>query len=211
MKFKTPYFILEFEILFILTILITILSSSFRNYFYSYYLCYLFILFHELSHMFIAAILGKEIGNFKFSLSGVNISFKEDYLNKNNISKLKDILIYLAGPLSNLILALIFRKSEMIFNINIFLAILNLLPIYPLDGYNILENIISLFFYIKKCNIIMGFLSNISFTILLILGIIQLITFNSPSIIIFLLYVYILNNNCKKTRKIKQIIIRSIY
>lgn len=211
MKFKTPYFILEFEILFVLTILVTILSSSFRNYLSSYYICYLFILFHELSHMFIAAILGKEISNFKFSLSGVNISFKEDYLNKNNISKLKDILIYLAGPLSNLILALIFRKSEMIFNINIFLAILNLLPIYPLDGYNILENIISLFFYIKKCNIIMGFLSNISFTILLILGIIQLITFNSPSIIIFLLYVYILNNNCKKTRKIKQIIIRSIY
>ena len=211
MKFKTPYFILEFEILFVLTILVTILSSSFRNYLSSYYICYLFILFHELSHMFIAAILGKEISNLKFSLSGVNISFKEDYLNKNNISKLKDILIYLAGPLSNLILALIFRKSEMIFNINIFLAILNLLPIYPLDGYNILENIISLFFYIKKCNIIMGFLSNISFTILLILGIIQLITFNSPSIIIFLLYVYILNNNCKKTRKIKQIIIRSIY
>lgn len=211
MKFKTPYFILEFEILFVLTILVTILSSSFRNYLSSYYICYLFILFHELSHMFIAAILGKEISNFKFSLSGVNISFKEDYLNKNNISKLKDILIYLAGPLSNLILALIFRKSEMIFNINIFLAILNLLPIYPLDGYNILENIISLFFYIKKCNIIMGFLSNISFTILLILGIIQLITFNSPSIIIFLLYVYILNNNCKKTQKIKQIIIRSIY
>lgn len=211
MKFKTPYFILEFEILFVLTILVTILSSSFRNYLSSYYICYLFILFHELSHMFIAAILGKEISNFKFSLSGVNISFKEDYLNKNNISKLKDILIYLAGPLSNLILALIFRKSEMIFNINIFLAILNLLLIYPLDGYNILENIIILFFYIKKCNIIMGFLSNISFTILLILGIIQLITFNSPSIIIFLLYVYILNNNCKKTRKIKQIIIRSIY
>ena len=211
MKFKTPYFILEFEILFVLTILVTILSSSFRNYFYSYYLCYLFILFHELSHMFIAAILGKEISNFKFSLSGVNISFKEDYLNKNNISKVKDILIYLAGPLSNMLLALIFRKSTIIFNINIFLAILNLLPIYPLDGYNILENIISVFFYIKKCNIIMELISNIFFIILLMLGIVQLIMFNSPSILVFLLYVYILNQNSKKTRKIKQIIRRSIY
>lgn len=211
MKVKTPYFILEFEILFILIILVTLLSSSFRNYFSSYYICYLFIIFHELSHMFVAASLGKEISNFKFSLSGVNISFKEDYLNKNSISKIKDILIYLAGPLSNMLLALIFRRNVMIFNVNIFLAILNFLPIYPLDGYNILENVINLFYYSKKSNIIMEIIGNIMFAILLILGIIQFITFNNPSIIIFLLYLYIIDESSKKTRKIKQIINSNIY
>lgn len=211
MKIKTPYFTLEIEILFIITLLISIFSLNFRNYLSNYYICYLFILFHELSHMFVASIFGKEINQFKLSLSGVNISFKEEYLNSMNIFKIKNILIYAAGPLSNILLSILFINNKMIFSINIFLAILNLLPIYPLDGYNILECILNIFFNVEKCNIIIDIISKFLFLLLFILAIFQLIILKNPSILIFLIYIIILNESYKEERKIKQIIKKSVY
>lgn len=211
MKIKTPYFTLEIEILFIITLLISIFSLNFRNYLSNYYICYLFILFHELSHMFVASIFGKEINKFKLSLSGVNISFKEEYLNSMNIFKIKNILIYAAGPLSNILLSILFINNKMIFSINIFLAILNLLPIYPLDGYNILECILNIFFNVEKCNIIIDIISKFLFLLLFILAIFQLIILKNPSILIFLIYIIILNESNKEERKIKQIIKKSVY
>ena len=138
MKIKTPFFIIEFEIMFLIVFFSFILSNEIKKILFSFYMCYLFIIFHELSHMFVATILGKEIKLFKFSLAGVNICFS----NLNKLSIYKEILIYLAGPVSNIVLATLFQYNKMIFEVNLSLAIINLIPIFPLDGYNILYNIL---------------------------------------------------------------------
>lgn len=212
MKIKTPFLNLEIEYIFIIIILICIFSCTFREYISAYFICYLFILFHELSHMFVASIFGKEIDSFKFSVSGVNIKFKEEsYFIKKNISKnFKEILIYLAGPFSNIFLAFIFKNNIMISQINIFLAIINLFPIYPLDGYNILRNTFINFFEYKKCNFISDIISAVIFGILLFVGLFQIILYKNPSILIFLVYIYIINECQKKDRKYREMFLHSI-
>ena len=63
---------------------------------------------------------------------------------KGNIVGLKGILVYLSGPLANIMLAIIFRNIRMVYEINMALALINLMPINPLDGYNILKLILVL-------------------------------------------------------------------
>ena len=205
MKIKTPFLVLEIEILFIIVIFISIFSSTFFDYILNYFICYSFILFHELSHMFMASVFGKEIDIFKFSISGVNIKFKEES-NKKNINILKEILIYIVGPFSNVFLAMLLKNNIMIFQMNLFLAFINILPIYPLDGYNILRNIFYIFFSKKKSNIILECTNKFVFIIMLVIALLQVIFLKNPSIIIFSIYIFFINQNSKKDRRYKEIL-----
>ncbi len=194
MKINTPYFTLKIEVLLIIVFLISILFENVRNFLYSFYICYLFIVFHELSHMFIAAILGKEIKDFKMSLAGVCITFKEEKYEKIKITKInniKNIFIYLAGPLSNLIIAVLFQNIKLIFEINIFFALLNLIPLYPLDGYNILQNILMIIKSKEKNKSILKILEKVILLIFFTISILQIIYFKNPSMIIFVIYIYL--------------------
>ena len=205
MKIKTPFLVLEIEILFIIVIFISIFSSTFFDYILNYFICYSFILFHELSHMFMASVFGKEIDIFKFSISGVNIKFKEES-HKKNINILKEILIYIVGPFSNVFLAMLLKNNIMIFQMNLFLAFINILPIYPLDGYNILRNIFYIFFSKKKSNIILECTNKFVFIIMLVIALLQVIFLKNPSIIIFSIYIFFINQNSKKDRRYKEIL-----
>ena len=202
MKIKTPYFILEFEIIFLIVFFSFLFSNEIRKILFSFYICYLFIIFHELSHMFVAAIFGKEINRFKFSMSGVNISFN----NIKRLEKYKEILIYLAGPLSNFILAIIFSYNKMIFEINMCFFIINLLPIYPLDGYNIIFNLLRNTRLEKYKNKILKICSNLLLFILYCIAIINIIINKNFSILIFSLYVYFVNINSKKEQQLYHIL-----
>lgn len=199
MQIKTPYFRLEIEWLFLTIFFVFMISPVVQTYIISFYICYLFILFHELSHMFIASLLGKEVDKFKLSLAGVSISFKEKKYMLKKIQK-KDILvniaINLAGPISNLILAIIFFNIKFVFEINIFLFCLNLITIYPLDGYNILKNILLLFnLKEEKADSILNNISNIILVLLLVFSLIIFIILKNPSLIIFNIYLYMLKTN----------------
>lgn len=205
MKIKTPFLVLEIEILFIIVIFISIFSSTFFDYILNYFICYSFILFHELSHMFMASVFGKEIDIFKFSISGVNIKFKEES-HKKNINILKEILIYIVGPFSNVFLAMLLKNNIMIFQMNLFLAFINILPIYPLDGYNILRNILYIFFSKKKSNIILECTNKFVFIIMLVIALLQVIFLKNPSIIIFSIYIFFIKQNSKKDRRYKEIL-----
>ena len=88
MKIKTPFFIIEIEILFFIILLVSLFSITFRNYLANYFICYFFIIFHELSHMFVGTIFGEEIELFKFSVSGVSIRFVEEKNNDSNIEEM---------------------------------------------------------------------------------------------------------------------------
>lgn len=195
MTFKTKLCRIEIEIVLIFVVLTSIISNTLFKFLYYFFACYLFILFHELMHISVGSILNKRLVRIKFSISGVCASFEKDkYISKKSVY-LKNILIYFAGPISNIILAYVFKSNVMIREINIFLAILNLLPIFPLDGYNILLNVLNIMFK-KDCAIkILDVLGNILVIILSLLAIYQIKTYNNFSMIIFSIYLFVLKMN----------------
>lgn len=197
MKLKFKDFLVEIEFLFLVVIFISIFSLKVRNFLEYFYLCYLFIIFHEFSHIFIANIFGKEVEKINFCMSGVNVKFLEKkYFLSNQVKYIDEILIYLAGPLSNFILAIIFNNIDLVFNINIFLGIINLLPIYPLDGYNVLKNILEIKENKDKN---LNLVSLVFIIILLIISVFEILLFKNFSLSIFVLYLYIINAKyCKK-------------
>lgn len=207
MKLKFSKVNIEFEIVFLIVFLVFIFSNTIRKILFSFYMCYLFIIFHELAHLTITLLFGKEIENFKFSLSGVCIELKKKRFDLKGNKRLKkenieEIILYLAGPISNIILAYIFNNNKMICEINIAFAIINLLPIFPLDGYNILDNLLELFnMRLKKRETILEILSNILIFILFFVGIVQLLFLFNPSIIMFSFYVFLIQFNNKKRQK----------
>lgn len=195
MKINTPYFVINVEILLLIVFLISILSEKVRFFLSSFYICYLFIVFHELSHMLVGAIVGKEFKQFNLSLSGVCVSFKDKKYNTSKETKydlIKDIFVYMAGPLSNVIMAILFKNVKIIFEINIFFALLNLIPLYPLDGYNL---IITLFKLIgikdNYTKIVIDIFENILLLILTVLSLAQIVILRNPSMVIFIIYVII--------------------
>jgi len=104
------------------------------------------ILLHEMGHAFMANKQGygvKEIGVDMFFGSCV---FSSPYIHERD-----SIKITLAGPMANLLLCAIsfpFYYLNMgdifqqIFNLNATLFLINLVPIYPLDGGSILRDIL---------------------------------------------------------------------
>lgn len=206
MKIKTPLMTVECEGLFLIVFFLFLLSIQVREFLNYYFLCYLVIIFHELSHVLIGVIIGKEIENFKFTLSGVCVTFKEKrFVTTNMIAKseiIPEIILYLAGPISNVVLAILFYKIELIMGMNLLLAMINLVPIYPLDGYQILLRILKLFGFNQTLNIyIIHILNYVFFFILICFCIYQIIYFDNIAILLFPIYISLLKLNENNSKK----------
>ena len=187
-------FLLEIENLLLIILISFFISGKIKLFLTSYFVCYLFIIFHELSHIIFATIYGKKIKRIKLSLAGVCVAF-----NNESIDIVKKIIIYIAGPMSNFALALIFKKIDFVFEINLFLGVLNLLPIYPLDGYNI---IIVLLDFLGKSSYI-NFIEGIFILILLFISIFVFIIYFNPSLLIFICYIILIKYAYKNQGKIR--------
>ena len=79
-----------------------------------------------------------------------------------------------------------FKENKFIYEINMGLALINLFPIFPLDGYNILLTIINN----KK---ILNIISVLFLVCMYIISIAELILFRKISALIFCLYVTLIN------------------
>lgn len=202
-RIKIRNICIDIEYLLIIIITIIFVSNKIRGYMSLYFMCYLFVLFHELAHILLGSFLGKNLQNVTLYVAGVSAQFKKSYKEyleteeKNKIKNcIKDIAISLAGPISNVVLALLFRKIRFIFEINISLAIINLVPIKPLDGYNILKNIITIILYKKKKDNIEKAITKINI-IIVVIGIILccylIIKMKCYSILIFCIYIFVIN------------------
>ena len=163
-----------------------------------YLLLMLFIIFHELTHLTVAMLLGSMPITMEINQIGCAISFKyklEDYnkkILKGNLVELKKVIIYIAGPLFNIlvgIIALFFRLNSCIVYINIFIAIFNLICIYPLDGGRIIKSILHIFLGEKRAYEIILNISNIFFIILLILCSFLILKFHNVGILIGIIYI----------------------
>ena len=109
---------IKIDIILCIIILASFLNKEINLYFSNYITCLLFTVFHEFSHIFMASIFGKQITEINFTVCGLNAKIHE----KNKIQKCW-LFIYLAGPLSNLMLAILTRKIYLSFMLNMVLCV----------------------------------------------------------------------------------------
>lgn len=133
------------------------------------FITYLIMFLHELSHLFAAVMIGLKPSRIVFYPFGVNLKLK----NKLIPSIADELILYMMGPLSNIMMAVfakLFLKDFFLFEDfyfkNIALFLINLLPILPLDGGVVLKKLLSYIFGYNKSVKIVKFIS----VFLIILG-----------------------------------------
>jgi len=116
---------------------------------WEYIRIYAFIAIHELAHGIAAVYCGRRVESVFITPGGLCIQLDVDivngyyrsngnYSNKlNSIRTYKKLLILTSGPLANLLLAALFQLAGKAgaAQANLALALFNLLPVKPLDGY----------------------------------------------------------------------------
>lgn len=141
-----------------------------------FYITYGVMTLHELSHLLAAKIIGLRPAYIAFHPFGVNLKLKNKL-----ICRLSDeIILYLAGPFCNILLACL---SIAVFQIypnpwlrffygsNIMLFIMNMLPVVPLDGGIVLKKLLMYRTGYKNAGRIMTAVSAVIAAALLALGI----------------------------------------
>lgn len=122
---------------------------------------YTAVFLHELAHTAAAAIIGLKPSHITLFPFGVNLKLKN-----NIVYGLSDeIILYISGPLSNLIMSLLcipllkYDFFRMFYRCGIALFIFNMLPIMPMDGAVILKKILSRIVGNGKSEVIMKLIS----------------------------------------------------
>lgn len=139
----------------------------------------------------------------KFNPLGVSIEFYS-YKGKGIRKSIKKIITYMAGPISNFIIAIICYyinidialKTKLVYT-NILIGIFNLIPIIPLDGGKIFKEILKNLVGNKNANIFMSVSTKIVLIILSVAYSIMIFKVKNISIfmlIIYLWYLYYLEN-----------------
>lgn len=133
-----------------------ILISFLAGYFDYTFLCLITIIIHEMGHYILAVILNIKVKEIEIFLIGGVTKLESDL----NTKIYKEIIVLLAGPLFQILFLLIIYVlhrsglvSYIVFNkvlkINITLLKINLLPIVPLDGGRLINNILDVIFSYK--------------------------------------------------------------
>ncbi|HBB28367.1 MAG TPA: hypothetical protein DC000_03785 [Clostridiales bacterium] len=115
---------------------------------------YVSLMLHEIGHFITALIIHAKIIKFNITLFGINMQ-----ININDLSLNRKLALFFSGPFTNILIMLLsyrYRQSDIytiyhlndVAYINIFLSLINLLPIIPLDGGNVLKSILER--YIKR-------------------------------------------------------------
>lgn len=171
----------------------------------------IFAIIHELGHLLMGLILGFKTEEIKLSPVGIQIKFKvnsEEYniqINKGNSLCIKRAIIALAGPITNLAIAVIViilgkinmnLQNTYIYQIliysNFLIAMFNLIPIYPMDGGRVLNEIIKLFFGNKVAYKITYIVSKTILITLTAISSIVILYIHNISIVIILAYLWYL-------------------
>lgn len=171
----------------------------------TYVLILIFAIVHELGHLACGLLLGMKPSKMELRPYGVSISFKlkpEDYnrkIGKGNFFEIKKIIVAIAGPLTNLIIVLITLQFNMnmfwglmIIYSNLLIFFFNLLPIYPLDGGRILENILHIAFGKRKAEKYTNHISFVSLIVLTFIGSIAIFYIQNIAFFIIIIFLWML-------------------
>ena len=188
-----------------------------------YCLCLLFALIHELGHIIVARFLGYKLLKFKVMPLGFSIFLQtniEDYnkkIKKGNTYVLKNLIIPMAGPITNIILFIIalflpieLMLKEKIIYLNAIIAIFNLIPMYPLDGSKVLQNILKLFCSNKESYKYTNMVANATLIIFTIFCSIFILYAKNIAIVAILIYLWYINIKENERQKIRNIILEKI-
>lgn len=188
-----------------------------------YCLCLLFALIHELGHVLVARILGNKLLKFKIIPLGFSIFLQtniEDYnkkIKKGNMYVLKNLIISIAGPITNIIIFLVtfflpieLMLKEKIIYINAIIAIFNLIPMYPLDGSKILQNALKLFCSNKESYKYTNIVANATLIIFTIFCSVFILYAKNIAIVAILIYLWYINIKENERQKIRVQILEKI-
>ncbi len=118
----------------------------FTGFFREFLLFFLVIFAHELGHFLVARLFKQRIEHLTYTVLGGILKME-----MTEISRFKQLLIYSAGIFVNLLLFLILKTlpdsqfKKLFANYNLLLICFNLLPIHPLDGFQIFQVLLSFF------------------------------------------------------------------
>ncbi len=163
---------------------------------FSFIICTLVAILHELGHFFASSKLGYKLNKITLMPYGAII--------KGDISDLKyadECKIALAGPLINLLTACVFMAlwwfipevyafSDLIVFTSISLAVINLLPCYPLDGGRFLYATLALLFSRKKAKLIVKIIGVVFASLLFLIFVYSLFTTPNITILFFSLFMF---------------------
>ena len=98
--------------------------------------CIIAVISHEIFHIIAALIFKARLYDFRPTPIGIKARLKQ-----SPKSFKKQAAIFIAGPLGNILLAMLFiGRSGFLHNLseaNLAIGIFNMLPVYPLDGSQI--------------------------------------------------------------------------
>lgn len=190
--------------IFLTEMLLIILLCGYNN---VLILAFMWVILHELSHIIIARVAGCKFFNMELHIFGARANLVDlEYVNDK-----QRLMIYLAGPVINIIIAIILYLLnlnihsffiETSVKLNIGLAIFNLLPAYPLDGSRIYEILLSKRIIYKRVQKIISICSYLVAGILLLLFTLIAIIFRKFNISLLLsviIIVYITRKEVKRS------------
>lgn len=201
-----------------LKIFIFILIFLLTNQIKIYGILMLFALIHELGHMLVGILLSFKPVKLEIMPYGLSVGFEvkcEDYNKKiknGNMLLIKKLIIALAGPITNLIITIIFLifnitffgiERELVVYSNILIGIFNLIPIYPLDGGRIIKNILHIIVGLKKSYQYTNQISKVTICLLTAICSIAILYIRNIAILIILAYLWylVITENRKYEKK----------
>lgn len=178
-----------------LKILFFLLIFHFTGQIKIYILLMIFAFIHEMGHLAIGMILGYKLHIFEIKPIGFSIVFHEKEENSRKLWKVnvKQILIILAGPLTNIAIAIgtyLLNAKEEIIYANLVIAFVNLLPIYPLDGGRIIKNVMEICFGNKKSKLYIYRISWITMIMILAVSSFVVLKVRNFALLMMILYMF---------------------
>lgn len=160
-----------------------------------YVIFIIFITLHEIAHLVVGMICGLKPKVFAINPLGVSLEF---YIYKSKKS-IRKIITYFAGPIFNLLVALILipfsfdedLKMKIVYT-NLLLAIFNLIPIMPLDGGKIMKEILVKCWGNKDATIFMNKLTKAILCFMTIFYSIAILKLKNFAIFLLILYLWYL-------------------